>query len=300
MRQSAFVNVFLLGFMYGTTMIASRYTVGIISSIGYVGLRMLIAALGFTLVFVNGWFGQSFPRDRTLWKHGTMLGVFGTVAPMILIVTSLKYQSSGVTSTLLTSNPALTVVMAHFLLSDEQLTWRKLLGVGLAFSGALLIILLGETGLPEWEVQSRIGYVMVGVAMLLGSGMAIYIRRYMSDCDPFQVAGVRIYVSAMILFVPVLILSGQDLPQMTPLTWGALGYAALAGTFIATLLDFYNIQRFGATVSAMVSYVVPVIAGISGALLLNEQITSGMVAGMVLILSGVSLVNRGVVLERTT
>jgi drug/metabolite transporter (DMT)-like permease len=74
--------------------------------------------------------------------------------------------------------------------------------------------------------------------------------------------------------------------------WFAVLYAAIVGTFAAMLLDFYNTKRFGATASAMVSYVIPVIAGLIGVLILNEQFTPGMFAGMALIIVGVWLINR--------
>jgi drug/metabolite transporter (DMT)-like permease len=58
------------------------------------------------------------------------------------------------------------------------------------------------------------------------------------------------------------------------------------------LLDFYNTQRFGASTAVMVSYVVPIVGVLGGVLLLNEQITSGMLVGMLLIVLGLGLVMR--------
>ena len=58
------------------------------------------------------------------------------------------------------------------------------------------------------------------------------------------------------------------------------------------MLSFYNIKRFGATAAAMTSYVMPIVTGIGGWLLLDEQITLGMLVGVVLIISGIALINR--------
>jgi drug/metabolite transporter (DMT)-like permease len=69
-------------------------------------------------------------------------------------------------------------------------------------------------------------------------------------------------------------------------------FAAIVGTFFAFLLDFYNTQRFGASTAVMVSYVVPIVGVLGGALLLNEQITFGMLGGMLLIVLGVGLIMR--------
>jgi drug/metabolite transporter (DMT)-like permease len=58
------------------------------------------------------------------------------------------------------------------------------------------------------------------------------------------------------------------------------------------LLAFYNIKHFGATAAAMTAYIIPIFAGIGGALLLDEQITSMMLVGMALIMTGIAIINR--------
>lgn len=57
-------------------------------------------------------------------------------------------------------------------------------------------------------------------------------------------------------------------------------------------MSFYIINNFGATAAALTAYVTPVVATIGGALLLNESITWGIVGGMVLIVGGISFINR--------
>ena len=117
---------------------------------------------------------------------------------MTAIVMSLQYQSSGVTSMLITTGPAVTVFLAHFFLPDETLTRRKIVGTVLS----------------------------------------------------------------------------------------------LAGTFFAQFLAFYIVKRFGATTFATTHYITPVVAGLGGILILEEHITTGMVAGVTLIALGIVLINR--------
>jgi drug/metabolite transporter (DMT)-like permease len=54
---------------------------------------------------------------------------------------------------------------------------------------------------------------------------------------------------------------------------------------------FYNVKRFGATAAAMTLYIVPVVATLGGALVLGEEITSGMLGGMALIVCGIAILN---------
>ncbi len=284
--------ILALGFMYGSTVLASRFAVGQFSPTTYVGIRLLLAGAAYALVYLLSVNGRHWPRDGELWKKSIVLAVFGTVIPMNFLVISLQFQSSGVTSMLITLNPAITVVLAHFFLADERLTLRKLMGVILALSGALLMLVLGESGLPDVAQVNPLGYLLAFTAMISASTSTIFARRSMHHLDTFDVSSIRMWVASLIV-VPLSIgFAGFNLRAVNLQGLTALGWASLVGTFAATLLSFYLVQRFGATPAAMTAYVIPVVASIGGALLLDERITWGIAGGMVLIIGGISLINR--------
>jgi drug/metabolite transporter (DMT)-like permease len=208
------------------------------------------------------------------------------------IVSSLQYLSSGLASMLITVNPAITVLLAHFFLADERLTLRKSLGVLLALGGALVLAALGESGLEDTQ-GSMIGYAMIFGAMIVASAMTIYTRKYVQDFDAIDVSGIRMLVAALVVMPLSIIFVGFDLSQVDAQGVLALLYAAVFGTFWGMLLSLYNIQRFGATAAVMAAYIIPIVAMLTGVLLLGEQITMGMFAGMLLIMLGVWLINKG-------
>ena len=291
MSAQALPYVILLGFLFGSTLIASRFSVGQFNPLTYIGLRLVIASLCHLTVYALS-SGRRVSRDRLLWKRSAVLGVFGTAIPMTFIVSSLQFQSAGITAVLLTTGPALTVLMAHFFLPDEKMTPRKVLGVILALSGALLLTLLGETGLPDVDQANPLGYVLVFVAMISASSATIYARKYLRQFDAFDVASARMVIAALVVMPISLVLVGFDLSAVTVQGYLALGYAALIGTFSGMMLAFYIIQRFGATSSAMTAFVIPVVATFGGVLILGEQITVGMLAGMLLIIAGITIINQ--------
>jgi drug/metabolite transporter (DMT)-like permease len=292
MTVQAIPYITLLGFLFGSTLIASRFSVGQFSPTTYIGLRMVLASLGHLTFYLMGYQGRRWPKDPLLWRHAALLGVFGTAVPMTSIVSSLQYQSAGITAVLLTTGPAITVLMAHFSLADEALTWRKGSGVALALAGALLLTVRGESGLPDVSRASPLGYGLVLLAMVCASGMTVYARKYMSDLDSFDVASVRMLTAAFTVMPLSLLWVGFNLETVTGPGYLALGYAALVGTFGGMMLAFYNIKHFGATASAMTNYVIPVVAGLGGVLFLDEHITAGMLVGVGLIAAGIALLNR--------
>lgn len=291
MTLQALPYVVLLGMMFGTTLIASRFSVGQFAPTTYIGLRLVIASGAHALFYaLNS--RRRWPTDAVLWQRAVLLGIFGTALPMTGIVSSLQYQSSGVTSVLLTASPALTVLFAHFTLPDERINPRKSAGVALALLGALLLALLGESGLPDVTRASPLGYALVLGAMLAAAASTIYARKYLRAFDSFDVANIRMVVAALTVMPLSALFIGVDLGGVDRQGTFALGYASLVGTFSAMYLSLYIIQRFGATPTAMTSYVIPVVATVGGALLLGETVTRGMLAGMVLIVLGITILNR--------
>ncbi len=287
MKIAALPFVALLGFFFGSSMVASRFSVGQFDPSTYIALRMLFAsALCLVVYFLAG---KRLPRDRTLWWRAGLLGVFGTAVPMYCVISSLQYQSSGVSSLLLATGPALTICLAHFVLPDELLTRRKALGVGLALGGALLLALSGEDGLPDVEQTLPVGYLLVGVGMVFTSVMVIYARKNLRGYNAWDVGSIRMFTTGLVALPLSLLTVGFDVSAVDGAGVMALGYAALVGTFLGFMLSFYNIKRFGATAAVMASYIIPIVAGLGGVVALNEEITDTMLAGMAVIVAGIAL-----------
>jgi drug/metabolite transporter (DMT)-like permease len=283
-----------LGFLFGSTLVVSRFGIGQFESVTYIALRLTIAGLLHAITYLFSLQGRKWPNDRNLWYRSSIMGIFGAAIPMNFIVGSLNYQSSGVTAILITLNPAITVIFAHFFLDDERLNRRKLFGIALALSGAIFMVAMGETGLPDVTNANPIGYLLVFSAMISASFATVYARKHMQGMDAFDVASIRMWASSLVTIPASLILVGFDLSKVDSQGYAALGWASIAGTFLGMMLSFYIIKRFGATSSAMTAYVIPIVSSIGGALLLNETITFGMIIGIILMITGILVINRRV------
>ena len=130
MPIAAFPYIIVLGLFFGSTLIASRFAVGQFEPTSYVAIRLALATLAHMAIYLFS--KRKWPLDRQIWKHAAILGLLGTAIPMSSIVTSLRYQSSGLTAILLTVGPAITVVMAHFFLPDEKMNYPAASGRGIA------------------------------------------------------------------------------------------------------------------------------------------------------------------------
>ncbi|MBN1313986.1 MAG: DMT family transporter [Anaerolineales bacterium] len=292
MSTQAIPFILLQGFLFGSTLVASRFCVGQFEPTTYIGLRLLIASTGHLLVYLVGRRRYTFPTSPTLWRHAAILGILGTSISSTFVVMSLQYQSAGVTSVFITMSPVFTVLMAHFFLSDQKLKLRTSLGVFVAFGGALLLVIRGESGILDGTAANPLGYALVLIGLLGTASSNVYAHKYMRDLNGFDVASVRMFVAMLSVLPLSVLLVGFDLSRVDTTGYLALFYAGIVGNFAGFLLAFYIVKKFGATASGMPGYVIPVVASLGGALLLDEKITAGMLAGMVLIIIGITIINQ--------
>ena len=291
-RKSA-PYILLLGVLFGTSLVISRFGINQIPPTTFTGLRFCLASFAFVVIFSLQVGNRSWPKGKDIWRHSFLLGLFGTVIPITSIASALQYLSSGLVSILITIGPAFTVLMAHFSLNDEQINRRKGWGVLLAFGGAILLIILGESGLPNVGSANPTGYFLVFGGMLAGSAMTVYSRKHLQCYDTLDVTGVRLIFGAFILTPISFLIDGIDLTKVDYRGILALIFSAVLGSLLGMILSLYNVQRFGATASVMTSYVVPIVASLIGVIFLGEAITWGMIGGVVFIILGVWLIHAG-------
>ena len=290
MHTKAFPYIALLGVIWGTNLVISRFGVGQSGGVLFTGLRLAAGSLSFIAVIAFS--KRQWPREGRVWKHAMVIGVIGSALPMTAILSALQFQSAGVTAVLITTTPAFITLAAHFFLPDERLTGVKFMGVLLALAGAMLVVVRGETGLPNVQEASVWGYLLVFTNVLLETATAIYVRRNMREMDAFGVSSIRISTAALLVLPFGVWFQGDNVTAVTPLGILALCSAGFLAVFFGQFLSFYITQRFGATAFSLTAYIVPVVAAITGVVLLGETITIWMLGGMGLVVLGIMLINR--------
>jgi drug/metabolite transporter (DMT)-like permease len=289
-RFKALPYVILLGALFGSNLVLARYLLTQFQPIVLNSLRLVTASILFLGIFIFSP-NRKIPHGRRFWLHAGVYGIFGLAIPMTAYITSLEYQSSGVTALLNTLGPVVTGVLSQIFLPGEPFTLRKIAGSIVAFGGAGLILVRGESGLAGIAHADWRGYAWIILGVVMGSAGYIYARRFLANDDPIDVAGVRMITAALFLVPVAGLTAGIDFSRVTTLSWLGVGYSALFGTFSAFLLEFFILKKFGAIATTQASYVIPVVATTLGFLLLREQVTFTMLGGMGAIFAGLALLN---------
>lgn len=289
MNLKAIPYIVIAGFCFGSSFVASRFGIGQFTPLNYVGLRLTIAGIGYFCIYLFS--KKTWPTGRSLWHHGLILGLIGTAVPVSCFTFTLLYLSSGLAAIIAAAGPALTIFLASFFLADEHLTLAKVGGIFLALGGAALLVILGETGLPDVSSGNLTGYLLIFVALLCISFSTIYIRKFTQDENPLDVTSIQVFIGASVLLPLSLIIDGFPVAMVNWQGVSALFYSALVGTLGAFLIYFYSAQKFGATAAAVTNFITPAVSAIAGVIVLGETITGGMILGILIIVVGIGLIN---------
>ena len=103
-----------------------------------VALRVTLAAIALQLVCRI--MGLRLPRQWAVWRAFFGMGLLNNIIPFCLIVWGQTHIASGLASILNATTPLFTVIVAHFLTTDEKMTGNKLTGVLVGFAGVATMI----------------------------------------------------------------------------------------------------------------------------------------------------------------
>jgi drug/metabolite transporter (DMT)-like permease len=276
-----------LSLAWGSSFLWIKIAVQEIGPFLLVGLRVLFGILGLALVFALR--RPEWPKDRRLLRNLLILGITNTALPFALISWAEQHIDSAVASILNSSVPLFTMVIAHFVLTDDRMTRRRVLGLLVGFLGVVLLVLRDTSGNMNLDLLAE-GAMILAVVFYAGS--SVFARRNTQGASPVVNAIVPLFsADAFIWAAAFLVESPIHLPQM-PLTWAALLWLGLIGSCIAYLLYYYLIHAIGPTRATMVTYTFPVVGVALGVLFLHERLDPYLIVGAVLIIGSLLIVNK--------
>jgi drug/metabolite transporter (DMT)-like permease len=209
-----------------------------------------------------------------------LLGVFNAAVPFWLLAWSEKRLDSGLAAVLQASMPLFTASITYVFSRGERVTGLRLVGVVIGFFGVLLLVGVQ----PRGDVLSALAVLLTA---FLYAASSVYAGLRLRQA-PALVTSLGALAFATLATLP---LGLSELPDSAP-SWKAIGsIVALgaAGLSIAYLLYFSLIAGSGAPYAALVTYLVPALALVYGAIFLDEPVTASALAGLALILAGVAL-----------
>lgn len=266
--------------IWGSNFAVVKGAVAEIPPLAFLTLRFFFTGLA-CAIFVD------WNAYKSEWKGLFIIGLLMGVLHQGTMFTGLQYAEAGVMSILLQTQVIIVTLMGWFFLK-ERIGWWTCAGIGLGFIGLLVLIV------PNLQEGASIYAYTLGILSALFLAMAYFQMKKFATIRPANfIFGINITV------VPLLFLSSlmfedlnwaSDLPLLNwKIVAPALAFQVLALSFSHALWQRLLVNN---PVSQIVPWclLVPVFGVISGVILLDEEITTSVILGGVLTVSGIAII----------
>ncbi len=247
-------------------------------------LRLLLAGLVLLPVLLMQQGVAAALRDiRAAGLGLVVLALVNNALPFTLIAWGQKHIDSGIAAIANAPVPIFVALLAIKVRPSEQVRGLRLVGVVLGFLGVGVLAGLN----PEGGWMYVAGTLAVVAAAFSYATANLYAQSRFPDTQPLLMVAVSSLAGAVIL-APLAIAQAPDEPLGWE-TWASVAALGIGGTAIALILYYRMLAAYGASRASLVTYLLPPVALIYGATILDEPLTANAIAGLVLVLAGVAL-----------
>jgi drug/metabolite transporter (DMT)-like permease len=225
----------------------------------------------------------TFRRLRRAGWRAFALGIINSALPFTLIAWGQEHIDSGVAAIANATVPIWVALLAIWLAHSERATGLRIVGIVVGLVG--VAVLTGAQ--PDVDAWAIIGTLAVVVASILYAIASLLLQRQTERVDTITLSTATMLGATAVLLPFGLAQAPTDAPGWESVA--AVVALGVAGTGIGLLIFMKIIGDYGSFRAGLVTYLLPVTALLYGSLLLDEEITGWMVAGLGLILLGVAL-----------
>lgn len=229
------------------------------------------------------------PRGVGLWARMAVLAFIGNVIPFALFGYGEQRVSSIVAGIWNATTPLMVLLVSLVFLPSERPNARRVGGLGVGFVGVLTVLGVWH-GIGGGEL---VGQLLCAAAAVCYGFAIPYTRRIVNSRSDtgLALAAAQLVVASIELAVVAPLLGGAPTAPWH-LSWDVAGSVlglGVLGTGLAFAMNYRVIALVGATVSASITYVVPIFATILGVTVLGEALHWYEPVGAGVILAGVAL-----------
>lgn len=286
MKAAGLARVAALALIWGSGFLLIKISLRSFTPVELTFARLALGAVVVTAILLTR--RLALPYGRKLWLHLTVAALLGNAIPYTLFGVAEQAIDSNLAGAINATTPLWTLLFAVALRQGKRLGAVQLLGVGLGFAGALLI-------LAPWRADSApLAGVLACLAASASYGLSyVYMSRYLTNRNlPPLVLSAGQLIAASGLLALALPFGGTLAGAWRPDAIGALLGLGILGTGLAYVLNYRIITDDGPLLASTVTYLLPVVAVLAGVIVLDERVTSWLVIGVVVVLGGVGLTRR--------
>jgi drug/metabolite transporter (DMT)-like permease len=293
-RQKAYTALTLTSTVWGTSWVASKIAVQKVPGLEIASVRQFIAGV----ILLSFFFlrGHKLPTKKEfLWL--TMMGALLFVSANGIATLALKTIPSGMGALISALYPLSVVIIERLFFRNTRITFITFAGLLLGIGG--IAVVFYDNAFHNHAEGYSWGVILSVIAMLSWSIGTIVLARTKLKINPYYATGWEMLISSFILMI-MLFISGNSIPvsQIPMSAWSAIAYLIIASNIITFAAFIYTMKHLEPAVAALYAYINPIIAIFVGSFVVGEKLTWKIIAGSVITLIGVYLVNQSLRKQR--
>lgn len=272
-----------LGAVWAASFVAIKFSNAIFNPIEVGFYRTGIGALFlFCAVKFRGGSITLFNENTRLYS---LIGFLNASIPFTLLPYGLITLPSNIGVIILSANPFLALVLAHFFTLDEKLSIRKVIGSIIGFSGVVFAVGM-EVLISDLNSLISALAIYIGASSYVISNLII---RRISHLPSDMVTMNTLFWGSIWLLPLVLIYGNLQNIEFSSIPVFALIYLGVIPTGLAFSLRQVLIRNAGSTFMMQVGYIIPIFGVFYGWLFLGEEIGYYLIISVALVIAGIGI-----------
>jgi drug/metabolite transporter (DMT)-like permease len=188
---------------------------------------------------------------------------------------------------LINLQPFFVLFLAHYFIPGDRITKKKILGLLMGFTGMALVF-FGKKGVTT---DMQFGDFMILITAFLWACNTAYIKRIINAFDPFQIVLYPMIFSIPFFFLAGFMWDGTMIGHINLKVLLSLLYQGILTASFGFVAWNTMLQKYGAVSLHSFIFIMPITGVILGGVVLGEPITFNILLALLLIISGILVVN---------
>ncbi|MCX8010770.1 MAG: DMT family transporter, partial [Ignavibacteria bacterium] len=249
-------------------------------------LRFIVAAIALAILIKT--LKLPVPFDSRSKKVYLILSIFSYTIPFSLVYWAEKHIPSSLASILFGMYPFFTAILSAIVFTTESLSFQRILGIILAFTG--LVVIFSE-GLQIDFQNYSLGMLAVVLSSFIQAGIAVFIKKYGGHLNPMSMSFVPLLLAAIVLGLLGLTFEGIDSIHFTFTSFLYVIYLGLFATVFTFSIYYWLLKKMSVVILSLSSFITPIFAILFGWLFHGEKLSDRILSGASLVLVGIIIVN---------
>jgi drug/metabolite transporter (DMT)-like permease len=270
--------------LFGANAVAIKISLSGLGVFTTAGLRFSMASTA--IFFWARITGRSFKIESGQACQLLIISMVFTVQ-LSLFYLGLSKSNASRGTLMVNLQPFFTLFLAHFFIPGDRITKRKALGILLGFAGVAFVF-LEKKGI---SADFKAGDLIILFAAFLWACSAVYTKRIIHAFKPFHLVFYPMIFSAPLFFLEGFFWDTAMIAHVDAKVLCSLFYQSFVTASFCFVAWLTLLQKYGAVALHSFIFFMPISGVVLGGLVLNEPITVNILIALLLIVSGILLVN---------